>query len=64
MLARIAKEQRNETKYEIGYRLPKRTQFRKSQSGKQPRHLTVDRLVRMKLPLSWQAQRRVLDIAG
>jgi DNA invertase Pin-like site-specific DNA recombinase len=29
--------------------------------GKQPRHLTVDRLVRMKLPLSWQAQRRVLN---
>jgi site-specific DNA recombinase len=32
--------------------------------GKQPRHLTVDRLVRMKLPLSWQMQRRVLNIAG
>ena len=31
--------------------------------GKQPRHLTVDRLVRMKLPLSWQAQRRILNIA-
>jgi hypothetical protein len=32
--------------------------------GKQPRHLTVDRLVRMKLPLSWQMQRRILNIAG
>ena len=32
--------------------------------GKQPRHLTVDRLVRMKLPLSWQAHRRVLNFAG
>jgi len=32
--------------------------------GKQLRHLTVDRLVRMKLPLSWQVQRRVLNIAG
>jgi DNA invertase Pin-like site-specific DNA recombinase len=30
---------------------------------KQPRHLTVDRLVRMKLPLSWQAQRCFLNIA-
>ena len=31
--------------------------------GKQPRHVTVDRLVRMKLPLSWQVQRRILNVA-
>jgi hypothetical protein len=31
--------------------------------GKQRRHLTVDRLVRMNLPLSGQAQRRILNIA-
>jgi len=32
-------------------------------AGTQPRHMTVDRLVRMKLPLYWRDQRRQLGIA-
>ena len=32
-------------------------------AGTQPRHLTVDRLVRMTLPLSWRDQRRQLGVA-
>ena len=32
--------------------------------GTQARHLTVDRLVRRPLPLSWRNQRRVLGLAG
>lgn len=32
--------------------------------GTQARHLTVDRLVRQPLPLSWGEQRRVLGLTG
>jgi site-specific DNA recombinase len=32
--------------------------------GTQPRHVTVDRLVRQPIPLSWREQRRALGLAG
>ena len=32
--------------------------------GAQPRHLTIDRLVRQSIPMSWDKQRRLFGLAA